>query len=106
MEFQHEKKPNFCRGRGRAESCRGDFSEFVGDTVNINHTYVDDSLRGQGVADQLLRACTDDLRAGGKQAVATCSYAKRWFGSHPECRDLLCEAQRKLMEEERADSGQ
>ena len=55
----------------------------------INHTFVDDSLRGQGVAGQLVRAAVDEIRAEGMKTRATCSYAKAWFAQHPEESDLL-----------------
>lgn len=55
----------------------------------INHTFVDDSLRGQGVAGQLLQAVADTLRREGRKARPTCSYAVHWFDTHPEERDLL-----------------
>lgn len=106
MEFKHEKNRIFSEDESGRKVAEVTFPALSEHMVNINHTYVDNSLRGQGVADELLRACTDELRAGGKQAVATCSYAKRWFGAHPECHDLLNDAQRKLMEEEKANSGE
>lgn len=55
----------------------------------INHTFVDDSLRGQGVAGQLLRVVADTLRQEGRKAKPTCSYAVHWFETHPEEQDLL-----------------
>lgn len=55
----------------------------------INHTFVHDSLRGQGVAGQLLQAVADTLRREGRKARPTCSYAVHWFDTHPEERDLL-----------------
>ena len=51
---------------------------------------IDDTLRGQGVAGQLLQAAADQIRAEGKRARATCSYAEIWFERHPEEADLLC----------------
>lgn len=65
------------------------FPDIDPDTVDINHTFVDDSLRGQGVAGQLLEALAQHLRAGNKKAVPTCSYAVRWFEKHPEYSDLI-----------------
>ncbi len=65
------------------------FPDVDQNTVNINHTFVDDSLRGQGVAGQLLEAAAKDLRSQGKKAVPTCSYAVAWFEKHPEYGDLL-----------------
>ncbi len=50
----------------------------------IDHTFVDDSLRGQGVAGKLVKAAADRLRAEGRTIAATCSYAKSWFQQHPE----------------------
>ena len=57
--------------------------------AEIDHTFVDPSLRGQGVAGQLLKAAADTLRAEGRKARPTCSYAVRWFETHPEYADLL-----------------
>ena len=65
------------------------FPDVDDNTVNINHTFVDDSLRGQGVAGQLMKAAADHLRSEGKKAVLTCSYAITWFEKHPEYQDLL-----------------
>ena len=58
-------------------------------TVNINHTFVDDSLRGQGIAGQLMEAAALYLREQNKKAVLSCSYAVNWFAKHPEYGDLL-----------------
>lgn len=55
----------------------------------ISHTFVDDSLRGQGIAGQLLRAIADTLRQDGHKAKPTCSYAIYWFETHPEEQELL-----------------
>jgi predicted GNAT family acetyltransferase len=57
--------------------------------VNINHTFVDPSLRGQGVASQLIEAAYDAIKRDGKKARATCPYAVKWFDEHPEKRDIL-----------------
>ena len=57
--------------------------------VNINHTFVSDSLRGQGIAGQLLQLCAEQLQNSGRRAKATCSYAKAWFEKHPEAQQLL-----------------
>lgn len=50
-----------------------------GDTYCINHTFVDDSLRGQGVAGQLVQMAVDIIKENGGQVTATCSYAKHWL---------------------------
>lgn len=58
------------------------------DVVNIDHTFVDDSLRGQGIANALLLAVAQELRKTQKKAFPTCSYAVRWFSTHPEFWDV------------------
>lgn len=55
----------------------------------VDHTFVDPSLRGQGIADKLLTAAVEQIRSQGLKARATCSYAVKWFEQHPEHSDLL-----------------
>ena len=50
---------------------------------------VDEALRGQGMAGQLMQRAAEHLRAGGKKAVPVCSYAVAWFEKHPEYADVL-----------------
>lgn len=64
------------------------------DVVNIDHVFVDPVLRGKGVAGQLLEQVCAALRRTGRSAVVTCSYARRWFGQHPEAQDVLAKNQR------------
>ncbi len=91
MEFQYEQ------GRVYALDPTGALLAEVtfpvsGGIANINHTFVDSSLRGQGVAGQLLSAAAAQIRAAGLKARPTCSYAVRWFSEHPEHSDLLLSA--------------
>lgn len=65
------------------------FPDWKENVVNIDHTFVDESLRGQGVAGQLMQRTVDELRRTGRKAIATCSYAKKWFENHKEYQDLL-----------------
>ena len=57
--------------------------------VEINHTFVDESLRGQGVAGQLMGRAVASIAASGYYARPTCSYAVSWFEKHPEHAGLL-----------------
>lgn len=50
----------------------------------IDHTFVDNSLRGQGVAAELVKLAADKILADGNKIVATCPYARAWFQRHPE----------------------
>ena len=88
MEFQREPGRIYAEEEGRVIA-EVTFPDRDG-AADIDHTFVDDTLRGQGVAGQLLQAAADQIRAEGKRARATCSYAEIWFERHPEEADLLC----------------
>lgn len=88
MEFRQEPGRIFATGEDGRLLAEVTFPEREG-AAEIDHTFVDSSLRGQGVAGQLLQAAADTLRAQGRKARPTCSYAVRWFEIHPEYADLL-----------------
>lgn len=50
----------------------------------IDHTFVDPSLRGEGIAGKLVKLAADKIIADGNRIAATCPYAVRWFQRHPE----------------------
>ncbi|MDE6804700.1 MAG: N-acetyltransferase [Muribaculaceae bacterium] len=50
----------------------------------IDHTFVDKSLRGQGIAGELVKLAADKILADGNKIGATCPYAISWFQSHTE----------------------
>lgn len=57
--------------------------------VNIDHTWVDPSLKGQGVGRQLLDAVVQWARQTGTKLSATCSFASAQFAKDPSIRDVL-----------------
>ncbi|UUX32879.1 GNAT family N-acetyltransferase [Fundicoccus culcitae] len=57
--------------------------------VNANHTFVDVSLRGQGVAGQLLDEMVAQMSAEGKKIKATCPYVVDKFNNEPEKYDFI-----------------
>lgn len=65
------------------------FPSIDDNTVDINHTFVDESLRGQGIAGKLVLAAVDKLRNEKKKIVATCPYVVTWFQRNEEYKDLL-----------------
>ena len=61
----------------------------AGDTkVILDHTFVDPSLRGQGIAGQLVKRVVDEMRAEGKKIVPLCPFAKAEFDRKPEYKDI------------------
>ncbi len=53
----------------------------------INHTVVDPSMKGQGVARKLLDAVLEQARLQNKKIVAECSYVAHVFDKVPELKD-------------------
>lgn len=74
------------QGRRIAELTYGRRS---GSLVNIDHTEVDASLRGQGVARKLLDAAVRWARETHTQFTATCSYAIAQFARDDTLADVV-----------------
>ncbi|MDI9497789.1 MAG: GNAT family N-acetyltransferase [Bacillota bacterium] len=55
---------------------------------DVDHTFVSPRLRGQGVADRLVRALLELARSEGKCLIATCPYVRVWSERHPETADI------------------
>lgn len=89
MELIYESNRIYGRNDAGEVIAEVTFPAIDATTVDIDHTFVDQSLRGQGIANQLLLAAAERIRVQGKKAVLTCSYAVGWFDSHPEYSDLL-----------------
>jgi len=69
-------------------------------TVVVDHTFVDPSLRGQGVASNLMHEVYQFAKQKGYKVVATCPYAVVWFKKHKDLNDIIDEeAQVKLAPE-------
>ena len=58
------------------------FPETSQGVCTIDHTFVDDSLRGRGVAGKLVEAAVDEIKKRGASVQATCSYAQGWLERH------------------------
>lgn len=57
--------------------------------IIANHTWVDDSLRGQGVARQLLDVLVAFAREKNLKIVATCSYVDVMFSRDKSLADVV-----------------
>lgn len=49
------------------------------DTVEANHTFVDESLRGRGVAEQLVERLVAEMEEEDKKIKPTCEYVVALF---------------------------
>ena len=55
------------------------FYESENGVFTIEHTFVDESLRGQGIAGKLVEMAVEEIEKRGGKIEATCSYAKKWL---------------------------
>jgi len=60
----------------------------LGDVMVMDHTFVSPSLRGQGVAKQLLDRSANFAREKGYKMEAVCSYVVTAFNQSDEYEDL------------------
>ncbi|MBI5974764.1 GNAT family N-acetyltransferase [Staphylococcus canis] len=57
-------------------------------TIDVNHTFVDPSLRGGGVARQLFDKVIEKARNENLKIIPTCSYVYTQFEKNPDLADL------------------
>ncbi len=53
-----------------------------GDVYNIYHTFVDESLRGKGIASTLVKEAVNYIKEKHCKVIASCSYANSWLERH------------------------
>jgi len=81
MDFRTEANRVYAESDGRVIA-EITFPQTEPGVFCIDHTFVDDRLRGQGVAGQLVQAAVNAITAQGGRVTATCSYAKGWLEKH------------------------
>lgn len=89
MDFKEDKNCVWVEDESGRRIAWVEFPDVDEKTVDVQHTVVDPSLQGLGVAGKLMEALSDKLRCEGRRAKLTCSYAVKWFGKHPDHSDLL-----------------
>jgi predicted GNAT family acetyltransferase len=92
MDFKREGNWIFKKSEDGNVIAEVTFPNLRDGVVVINHTFVDDSLRGQGIAGELVESAYEAVKADGKQAVVTCPYAVKWFNERPDKTDIVIEA--------------
>ena len=59
-----------------------------GKEMDIFHTFTDEELRGQGLAEQLTQAAFEHAKKNGLKVIPTCDYVKSFLKKHPEWNSL------------------
>ena len=64
--------------------------KYIGfNVVDLNHTYVDITLRGKGIASNLLEYTFTYFANNNIKVRCSCSYAKKWLEKHLEYKYLV-----------------
>ena len=56
-----------------------EFKEIENGIFDIYHTFVDESLRGKGVASSLVQEAVKQIQSKNGKITASCSYARKWL---------------------------
>lgn len=59
------------------------------DEITIDHTEIDDKLRGEGIGGDLLAKAVEFARAEGLKVKATCPYAKKKLAENADYADVF-----------------
>jgi len=89
MDFQYEKNRIFALNEAEQLVAEITFPETGPGEVTIDRTFVDDSLRGQGVAGKLVEEACKEIKKQNKKMAVTCSYAAKWLEQHDGYDDLI-----------------
>lgn len=79
MEFTKEPNRIYLKNETGKIIAEIEFEEIEKGTYNIYHTFVDESLRGKGIASKLVEEAVKEIETRNGKIQATCSYAKTWL---------------------------
>lgn len=84
LDYIFEENRIYAVDKGDKILAQISFHDKGNDTMEIDHTYVEDSHRGQGIAGDLMEMAVDTIGRRGKKITASCSYAAKWLEKHPQ----------------------
>lgn len=67
------------------------FNRSSGNKIVVDHTYVSDELRGQGIAGKLVDQVVSYAREQNKKIIPLCPYVKRKLEDTEEYHDIIAE---------------
>ena len=77
MNYNIENERIFAENESGKVICEIDFPQTSEGVSTITHTWTDESLRGQGIARELVNMAVSEIEKKGNKVDATCSYARR-----------------------------
>lgn len=83
LNVEHDKDVHKYSARVHGDEAVVTYLE-EGDAVVFTHTVVPESLRGQGVGEELVRQAVADVRRQGREVVASCPFVQHYLEKHPQ----------------------
>lgn len=100
MNFIYEDHRIYVKNEDEKIIVNATFPYLKEGVVVVDHTFVDPSMRGQGIASKLMHEVYTFAKSKNYKMVATCPYAVAWFKKHQELNDIIdLEAQATLAPE-------
>lgn len=82
MDFKIEENRIYIENEEGKILAEIEYEKIENNKYSIYHTFVDEVLRGQGIASKLVEKAVAEIKKKGGEPVATCSYAKAWLEKH------------------------
>ena len=79
MQFIKEENRIYVKNTDNETVAEVTFYEIENGVYNIDHTFVDDSLRGQGIGSKLVEEAVNTIKERGTKIQATCPFASKWL---------------------------
>jgi len=95
MEFIYENNRIYAEGENHLLLAEVTFPARDETRVNIDHVYVDPSLRGGGVAQDLMLKAYDYIKSKNLKIIAKCPYAISWFKRFEQYQDIVINVKTK-----------
>lgn len=67
------------------------YTTLSADLISVDHTFVPDSMRGKGVAQQLAFYAVSEARKNGWKIIPRCSFMHAQAKRHPDWSDVVIE---------------
>ena len=79
MDFIKEDNRIYLENESKKTIAEVTFYEIKDGVYNIDHTFVDDSLRGDGIGSKLVEEAVNMIKSKGYKIQATCPFASKWL---------------------------
>lgn len=79
MDFIKEENRIYAKDGNDKTIAEVTFYEIENGVYNIDHTFVDDYLRGQGIGSKLVAEAVNTIKQKNAKIQATCPFASKWI---------------------------